>query len=97
METKLTLITLVLLVFVLANPLYSQVRSDYDQTVDFTKIKTFSFEGWAKDSDKILNDLDKKRMTDAFEQELSVRGLEYKEEGADVAITLYIVIDNNKQ
>ena len=74
--------------------LHAQVKSDYDKTVDFTKIKTYSFKGWAKDSDKILNDIDKKRITDAFTHELSIRGLEMKESGADVDITLFVVIDN---
>ena len=94
MKTKLILISLAFLLFVLANPLYAQVKSDYDKTVDFSKIKTYTFKGWAENSDKILNDLDKKRITDAFEHELTIRGLEMEESEADVAITLFIVIDN---
>ena len=49
--------------------------------------------GWAKDSDKILNDLDQKRISDAFTHELSIRGLEMKASDGDVGITLYVVID----
>lgn len=94
MKTKLTLSVVIFMAVLFIGQLQAQVKSDYDKTVDFTKIKTYTFEGWALDSDKILNDLDKKRITDAFKHELSIRALEYKEEGADVAITLYVVIDN---
>ena len=31
------------------------VTTDSDKTVDFTKFKTFSYYGWADNSDKILN------------------------------------------
>lgn len=94
MKTQLKLSAVIFMAVLFIGQLHAQVKSDYDKTVDFTKIKTYTFEGWAKDSDKILNDLDKKRVTDAFKHELSIRGLEYKEDSADVAITLYVVIDN---
>jgi hypothetical protein len=73
---------------------FSQVTVDFDKTVDFTKYKTFSFAGWQKDSDKALNDLDKKRLLDAFKEEFVSRGLEIQAENADAVVTLYLVIDN---
>ena len=94
MKSKLAMIAAVLIAIFTVGQSQAQVRSDYDKTVDFSKIKTYTFKGWAENSDKILNDLDKKRITDAFVHELSIRGLEMKENGADVAITLFIVIDN---
>jgi len=93
MKAKLSTIVVVLLAILNMSQLNAQVKSDYDKEVDFSKIKTYTFEGWAKDSDKILNDLDKKRITDAFSHELSIRGLEMKESDGDADITLYVVID----
>lgn len=93
MKAKLSTIVVVLLAILNISQTNAQVKSDYDKEVDFSKIKTYTFEGWAKDSDKILNDLDKKRITDAFSHELSIRGLEMKESDGDVDITLFIVID----
>jgi len=73
--------------------LFGQVKSDYDKTVDFSKYKTFTFKGWAENSDKILNDLDKNRILEAFKTELNSRDLTRNDENPDVAITLYIVVE----
>jgi len=72
---------------------YAQVTSDYDKTVDFTKYKTFSFEGWQDNSDQLINDLDKKRILDSFGEEFRSRNLTYVEQGGDMVITLYLVIN----
>ena len=86
--------SLVLLLVLLVVPAMAQVKSDYDKTVDFTKYKTYKFEGWAKDSDKQLNDFDKKRIQDAMVSELSARGMSGVQSGGDVAVTLFIVVDD---
>ncbi len=70
-----------------------QVTSDFDKTVDFTKYKTFEYYGWQKDSDKLLNDLDKKRIEQAFGQEFKKRGLQYVKENGDLIVTLFIVTE----
>ena len=86
-----------LLVLVIAASLAScssvKVVTDVDKTVDFTQYKTFSFLGWQENSDQLLNDLDKKRLHDAFGNELEARGLSYVESDGDMDITLFIVID----
>lgn len=71
----------------------AQVRSDYDKTVDFTKYKTYSFEGWQDNSDQLINDLDKNRILDSFGKEFEMRNLTYVEQGGDMVVTLYLVID----
>jgi hypothetical protein len=88
-KLSIALFTFVLL----ANIAFAQVKSDYDKTVDFTKYKTFTFMGWAENSDKILNDLDKKRLLEAFRDELAARGLTKDDANPDVAITLYVVVE----
>jgi len=74
-----------------------KITSDYDKSVDFTKYKTFEYYGWAKESDKLLNDLDKKRIEDAFSNELYKRGLSYVATGGDLIVTLFIVIEDKTQ
>ena len=68
-------------------------RSDYDKTVDFTKYKTLSYYGWAKDSDKILNEFDKERIEGAFATEFMKRGIDFKQSGGDITVSLFIVMD----
>jgi hypothetical protein len=73
--------------------LNAQVKSDYDKDTDFTKYKTYSFGGWEKNSDQILTDFDKKRITTALTNELTSRGMTYTESNGDCIITLYIVVN----
>ena len=73
---------------------FSQVKSDYDKTVDFSVFKTYDFEGWQKDSDKQLNEFDKKRILDALKSEFDSRGMTKAEGNADVKIAIYIVLNN---
>ena len=74
-----------------------KVTADYDKSVDFSRYKTFEYYGWAQESDKLLNDLDKKRIEDAFANEFYKRGLSYVESGGDMVVTLFIVIEQKTQ
>lgn len=73
---------------------FSQVTTDYDKTTDFSKYKTYTFEGWQKDSDKILTPFDKDRIQSALKSEFDSRGMKLVDSNADVAITLYIVVED---
>ena len=74
--------------------LFGQVKSDYDKDVNFSQYKSVSFAGWAKDSDKILNDFDKKRILEAFKEEFMARGIDVKIMDGDAEVTLFVVIEN---
>jgi len=87
---KLSLFLFTLLVCI---NIEAQIKSDYDKNTDFSTIKSYTFAGWEKDSDKILNDFDKKRIKDALKNEFSSRGLSPVEGNSDVDITLYIVVN----
>jgi hypothetical protein len=93
MKSKSTFTALLLLIMLSGNMIIAQVKSEYDKTVDFTKFKTFTFKGWQKDSDKQIDDIDKKRVEDAFKAELGSRGLTRDDDHPDLSITLYIVIE----
>jgi hypothetical protein len=70
-----------------------KVHFDYDKSADFTRYKTFEFLGWAEESDKILNRFDKERIQQAFGNEFAKRNLEYVESNGDMAVSLFIVVD----
>ena len=69
------------------------VVTDHDKTVDFSVYKTYNFLGWQQNSDQIMNDFDKKRMQDAFIKEFENRGMKLVKENGDMAVSLFIVID----
>ena len=73
---------------------FAQTKSDYDKNIDFSQFKSISFAGWAKDSDEILNDFDKKRILEAFKAEFMARGIEVKMMDGDAQVTLFVVIEN---
>jgi hypothetical protein len=74
-----------------------KVVSDSDATVDFTKYKTLQFYGWAKNSDEILNDLDKARIEKAFANEFARRNISVVKKGGDIIVSLYIVTEQKTQ
>ena len=91
---KSFLIIGVILVLVLVNSCSSlKVYSDVDLSADWSKYKTFEYYGWAEESDKILNSLDRDRIENAFGEEFKARGLEYVEKGGDMIVTLFIVVE----
>jgi len=70
-----------------------KVVVDMDKTTDFSQYKTYSFLGWQNDSDKILNEFDKKRIRDAFISEFERRGLKPVPDNGDMQVSLFIVVD----
>jgi len=74
-----------------------KITADYDKSIDFSKYKTFEYYGWAKESDKVLNGLDKTRIEDAFAVEFAKRDLKLVESGGDLIVTLFIVIQEKTQ
>ncbi|TLX74991.1 DUF4136 domain-containing protein [Labilibacter sediminis] len=70
-----------------------KVVTDQDKSVDFTQYKTYNFLGWQDDSDKMLSSFDKKRIKESFKKEMDARGMTYAEENGDIAITLFVVVD----
>jgi hypothetical protein len=96
-KNSLQMLAIVFLAIGMASCSSLKITSDYDKTVDFSKYKTFEYYGWAQESDKLLNDLDKKRIESAFSDELYKRGLTYVESGGDMIVTLFIVIEQKTQ
>ena len=93
MKNSILKIQILLILIIIAKFSFAQVTSDYDKNVDFSKIKTYSFAGWQKDSDKQLTDFDKKRILEAFKSEFDNRGMTLTNSGADATVALYVVLD----
>ena len=90
---KIAIVVLVM-VFALSTSMKAQkVTGDYDKATDFSQYKTYQFVGWQKDSEKVMNDFDKKRLRDAIVEELGARDFKLVESGADMGVSLYIVVD----
>ena len=73
-----------------------KVYSDVDSTVDFTKYKSLEYYGWADESDKLLTQLDKDRIENAFGEEFKKRGIDIVESGGDMIVTLFMVVEDKK-
>lgn len=86
-------IKILLCLFILSPVFGQKVTADFDESTDFSKYKTYSFLGWQKDSDQLLNDFDKDRLMTAFRAEMIARGLTRVESGGDLATTLYLVLN----
>lgn len=74
-----------------------KITTDYDKSVDFESLKTFEYFGWADESDKLLNELEKRRIEAAFADEFEKRGLTLVKEGGDMVVALYIMTENKTQ
>lgn len=70
-----------------------KVTVDSDKNADFSNYKSLTFLGWQEGSEKLMNDLDKERMRNAFVDEFKSRSMEKGGEDADLAITLYLVLE----
>lgn len=96
MKNLTQLLVVILSVFTIMSCSSIKVTSDSEKTTDFSQYKTYSFLGWQNNSDQIMNDFDKKRMRDAFEAEFQKRELKFVESGGDMAISLFIVVNQEK-
>jgi hypothetical protein len=68
------------------------VTSDYDKTVDFSKYNTYTYYGWAENSEQILTSFDKERIEKSFEDELNSRGWTNDTNG-EATVSLYVVVN----
>lgn len=83
----------VALLFLFAVSYGQKVTGDYEKSTDFSKYKTYMFVGWQDNSDQVMNDFDKKRLRESILSEMAARQFEFVESGGDMAISLYVVVD----
>ena len=93
LKTMKNFTILILITLVLSSCSSLKVTYDYDKNADFTKYKSYSMLPWNPELSKIINDLDKARFQNAIKEEMNARGLEYKESGGDIGVSLYLVFE----
>ncbi len=69
------------------------VTTDYDRTVDFSKLKTFRFEQVTEIRNQLLYD----RVTRAITTELEAKGLSRADADADLVVAVHGRVDNQTQ
>lgn len=84
-------------IFILSSCVTTKVNVDYDNSVDFSKYKTYSFYGWAKESNKILTPFDQERIEKAFGAEFAKRGFKFVPQGGDLTVALYIATEHKQE
>lgn len=94
---KLTLVASMALLIVMSSCSSISYTYDYDKSIDFNKFKTYSYYGWADNSDEILTPFDKERIEKSFEAQFNNRGLIFQKEGGDLTVALYIVTKQEQQ
>jgi len=71
-----------------------QVSADYDKTVDFDSYKSFFFLPWDAENSKLINEIDQYLLTNAVKGQMIDRGYAYGENAGDMAISLFIVLED---
>ena len=91
-NTILTIAAFVALLFTACSPRID-ISYDYDRETDFSTYETYSFYGWVKGSEKVINSINQKRFEDAVANELTARGLQRVNDDGDLTVSLFIQFD----
>ena len=94
MKTRILTITLFAGLMILSACSGIKVISDVDPTINWSEYKTLEYYGWAEESDKVLTRFDKERIENAFGEEFQNRGFSIVEDGGDMIVTLFIVVED---
>jgi hypothetical protein len=93
MKKSFSFLTGALFLVFAQNIVSAQVKSAYNQTIDFHKYQTYSFGGWEKPRGQELNDLDKGLFQAAFQKEFAKRNMTFFPDNSDMVFTLRFVKD----
>ncbi|MFV0521908.1 MAG: DUF4136 domain-containing protein [Mangrovibacterium sp.] len=85
-----------MIALLIASAATAQVNSDFNKTYDFSKVKTYKFIGWNKNSNETISPTDVKSIQRAFKNELDTRDLKQVESNADVEISLFAVVNEKE-
>ena len=92
MKNTISGVLLSIAILLFTGPIQAQDKTYIDESVDFSAYKTYSFLGWQEHSDSLLNEVDKKRLQDAFKSEFDARNLNYVQSGGDMSVSLFLFI-----
>jgi hypothetical protein len=66
--------------------------AEYDHKADFNQYKTFGLLNWDPQNDKVISPQTKKYILTALKEELESRGYTYKENGADLQVSVFAIV-----
>jgi len=87
---KFILPILLIIAFTSCNTL--KFSGEYDHKVDFTTYKTFGLLNWDKHNDKEVSEQTKKSILMGIKSEMEERGYVYKENNADLQVSVFIIV-----
>jgi len=75
-----------------------KVKTDYDRSFDFGRLKTFSFEDQRRAAGSLLqrNTLEGERIKDALRRDLEMRGFRYQPDGRPDFLIAYYALDRER-
>lgn len=94
-NSTLAIVVFVALLFTACSPRID-ITYDYDKETDFSKYETYSFYGWVKGSEKVINSINQKRFENAVVNELTALGLTQVDDNGDLTVSLFIQFDEQQ-
>jgi hypothetical protein len=88
---KIIIPTLLTFIF-LASCSSWKYSAEYDHKTDFSQYKTFGLLNWDPQNDKVISPQTKKYMLMAIKDELEARGYTYQENGADLQVSVFAIV-----
>ncbi len=82
-----------ILVFSLMSCSSWKFLGEYDKEADFSTYKTFGLLNWNPANDKEISPETKKSLLSSIRDELESRGYTYKEHGADLQVSVFIIVN----
>ena len=70
-----------------------EILYDYDKSVDFNRLKTFSFYPWDYQHGFQLNDYDRQTILMAIQSGMEEKGYKYQKDGGDVVISIFVTLE----
>lgn len=96
MKKSIQSLLILLITITAGSSLFSQVSHDSDKSVDFSPFKTYSILPMKEDSSTHINQLDANKMLSALKTEMASRGLDLVDSGADIMMSIYILVQNKQ-
>jgi hypothetical protein len=87
------LVLAIFIVFVISSCGSWKYSAEYDHNVDFTKYKTFGLLNWDPHNDKVMSPQTKQYILTSIKNELEARGYVYKENGADLQVSVFAIVE----
>ena len=94
MRTSISLLTLLSALLLVSCSSDLQIETDMDKDADFDNYSSFFFLPWNEENSKIINPVDRDILMNQVKVQLMDRGHAYNEERGDLAVSLFVVLED---